>query len=113
MELDETEQLALRAMQRVQSESNSRKSVVTLRYMLLETKAWNPEIEYALCNGGNEEPLVAKYYGAVCQLARNTVLVDGAGDLGRPAGPRYTECWITPAGIEWLNQCAERVRQRE
>ena len=41
MELTETEQLVLRAMQRVHTECGSQKSVVILRYALLEIGRWN------------------------------------------------------------------------
>ena len=94
-------------MQRVHTECGSQKSVVILRYALLETGSWNEKIEYALCNAGNEEPRVAKYYNALCRIARDTPFADGAGDLALPAGPRYTECWITRSGIERLNHVAE------
>lgn len=97
----------LRALARVNAESSSKKCVVTLRYALLWSRSWTPEIENALCNGGDEEPLVAEYYGALCRLALETPFADGAGNLSLPAGPRYTECWITPAGFEYLGKTAE------
>lgn len=103
MELTDTERLLLRAMHRVQIEGGAKNSVVTLRYALLETSCWNEDIEVALCNAGNEEPLVAKYYNAICRLVRDTPFADGAGDFGLPAGPRYTACWITSSGIEELH----------
>ena len=103
--LTETEHMLLRAMRRAGTEAGPRcKSVVTLRYALLELQTWSNEIEHALCNAGDEEPLVAKYYNALCILARERTFADGAGDLSRPAGPRYTECWITPNGIEALDR---------
>ena len=104
MELTETERMLLRAMHRVQVEGGGRTSVVTLRYALLETSIWNEDIEFALCNAGNEEPLVAKYYNAIRRIVRDTPFADGAGDFGLPAGPRYTACWITPRGIEELHR---------
>ncbi len=48
--------------------------------------------------------MVAEYYGAICRLVHDTPFAEGAGDLKLPAGPRYTECWITPSGIEFLNR---------
>ena len=106
IQLTETDLLLLRA----QTECSSQKSVVTLRYALLWSGRWNEDIEYALCNRGDEEPLVAEYYRGLCRLACETPFADGAGDLSSPAGPRYTECWITPAGTQRLAQAAPEDR---
>lgn len=108
MNLDEIDVLLLRALGRADGECHVPKSVVTLRYALLFTRNWNDAIEFALCNSGTEEPLVARYYTALCRLARETPYVEGNGDLNTPAGPRYTECWITSAGIELLNQLVRK-----
>ncbi len=107
MELTETERMLLRAMHRVQIESGGKKSVVTLRYALLESSFWSEDAEAALCNAGNEEPTVTEYYDALCRLVRDTPFADGAGDFGLPAGPRYTECWITSSGIQLLSTADE------
>jgi hypothetical protein len=106
MKLDEVELLLLRSLQRASTECHHPKSVVTLRYALLRTRNWNDAIESALCNGGNEEPLVARFYAALCKLACDTPYAAGAGDLRSPAGPRYTECWITSAGDDLLDHLA-------
>src|SRR5688572_13022782 len=97
MELTEVERLVLYAMHMVKCECGAKqKSVVTLRYALLWTATWSDGIEIALCNRGNEEPLVAEYYKALCRLVRETPFADGIGsNLDPPSGPRYTECWIT------------------
>ena len=104
MDLDQTELLLLTALLRASSECNHPMSVVTLRYALLQTHHWDAAIEFALCNGGDEEPIVARYYSALCRLACDTSYADGAGDLRSPAGPRYTACWITQAGSDLLDQ---------
>jgi len=100
------ERRVLCAMGKVSAESCARKSVVVLRYALLEANAWDADVESSLCNGGNEHPMVAEHYGAIRRLVLETDLADGAGDLKRPAGPRYTECWITERGMEELNHTA-------
>ncbi len=107
-DLTETDLLLLRALQRVCTEGRRQRSVVTLRYALLWTRIWNDAIEDALCNGGDEEPLVDEYYKSLCKLVRDTPYAEGAGDFWQPAGPRYTACWITPAGSELLEQLAQR-----
>jgi hypothetical protein len=104
MELTDTDNRLLRAMSRVRSESNSRKSVVVLRYALLEAGFWDHEIEDSLCNTGQEHPLVAEYYNSIRRLVRETSFADCAGNFEFPAGPRYTECWITPIGMEYLER---------
>ena len=53
--------------------------------------------------------MVAEYYRSLCRLVRETPFADGAGDLTQPAGPRYTECWITSSGRVEL----ERVKPAE
>ena len=77
---------------------------MVLRYALLETQRWDDAIDFALCNGGMEHPLVADHYNALRRLVLETDLADGAGNLRLPAGPRYTECWITPVGREYLDR---------
>ena len=104
MVLNETDLLVLRALQQATTECHHSKSVVTLRYALLEAQAWNADIEFALCNSGDEHPTVQRYYSALCKLVNHTQFAEGAGDLRLPAGPRYTECWITQAGKEFLDQ---------
>jgi hypothetical protein len=91
-------------MARVRSECRERKSVVVLRYALLEARHWDEDIEAALCTGGMENPIVAEHYDALRKLALETDLADGAGDLRLPAGPRYTEVWITERGLEYLER---------
>jgi hypothetical protein len=86
-------------MSRVHEQRDSRKTDVVLRYALRESGRWNEDIEAALCNAGDEIPLVAEFYAALRNLVHDTPFADGAGDLRRPAGPRYTECWITPSGL--------------
>jgi len=104
--LSPIERRVLCAMAKVSAESCARKSVVVLRYALLEANAWDEDVESSLCNGGNEHPIVAEHYAAIRRLVLETDLADGAGDLKRPAGPRYTECWITERGMEELNHTA-------
>ena len=103
MELTETDIRLLNAMARVRCESSSRKSVVVLRYALLELNCWNSDVESALCNGGHEHATVSEHYRALRRLVNDTPFADGAGNLRLPAGPRYTECWITERGIDHLN----------
>ena len=101
------ERRVLCAMAKVSAECPARKSVVVLRYAILEANVWNEDVENSLCNGGNEHPVVAEHYSAIRRLVLETDLADGAGDLKRPAGPRYTECWITEQGLEELNRPAQ------
>ena len=101
--LTEIQLRVLNAMFRVRGESTARKSVVILRYALLELNCWDDEVESALCNGGVEHPEVARHYRALQSLVHDTPFAKGAGDLRLPAGPRYTECWITQSGIDYLN----------
>ena len=107
MKLTDSECRVLRAMARVSAECTSRKCVVVLRYALLELHAWDADIEASLCNDG-EHPVVARLYDAIRRLIRETDLAAGAGDLGRPAGPRYTECWITSRGLDHLENFASK-----
>jgi hypothetical protein len=103
MRLTEIEIRVLRAMATVASESCSQKSVVVLRYALLETRTWDDKIEESLCCEGTEHPVVAELYHAIRKLVCETNYADGAGDLYTPAGPRYTECWITKQGRDHLD----------
>jgi hypothetical protein len=107
LQLTDIENRVLRAMVRAQAECGSGKSVVVLRYALLEANCWDDDMEDALCNSGFEHPTVAQYYGALRKLVLETPFADGAGDLRLPAGPRYTDCWITQRGIERLEGQAE------
>lgn len=93
----------LRAIARVSAECTSRKSVVVLRYALLELNCWDIDVETTLCDSGLDHPIVAEIYQALCRLALETPFVDGKGDLRSPAGPRYTEVSITQHGVEYLN----------
>src|SRR5688572_896294 len=93
-------------MLKVASESSSQKSVVVLRYALLEARAWDHGIETSLCGAGTEHPVVAELYKALRRLVCETDLADGAGDLRSPAGPRYTECWITQRGRAHLDKAS-------
>lgn len=102
------ERRILRAMAKVSAECRTQKSVVVLRYALLEANAWDKDVEFSLCNGGHEHPIVAEHYAVIRRMVLETDLADGAGDLKRPAGPRYTECWITERGREELNRTALR-----
>ena len=101
MKLTDAERRVLRAMARVSAECTSRSCVVVLRYALLELRIWNADIEASLCNDG-EHSVVAEHYDAIRRLIRETDLAAGAGDLGLPAGPRYTECWLTSRGFDEL-----------
>ena len=106
MQLTDTQRRVLNAMFRVRTESGARKSVVVLRYALLELNCWDDDVESALCNDGMEHPEVAGHYAALRTLVNDTPFADGAGDLRLPAGPRYTECWITERGMDHLNGSA-------
>lgn len=74
---------------------------VVLRLALQAVGFYDEACEDALCNGGSEEPRTRRFYDALRQLIE-AGLAEGRGDLRLPAGPRYTECRITPAGIERL-----------
>ena len=104
MQLTEIQLRVLNAMARVRAESGARKSVVVLRYALLELNCWDDDVESALCNGGIEHPVVAEHYEAVQTLVNGAAFADGAGNLRLPAGPRYTECWITERGMDHLSE---------
>jgi hypothetical protein len=99
MTLSAVERLVLHAMARVQEEGGSKKSVVVLRRALRDAGRWHESLEDALCNAGDEHPLVAEFYTALRRLIHETQYAEGAGNLRLPAGPRYTECWITEAGL--------------
>jgi len=104
MGLSEIDRLLLGAMAQVHRNNDSRKSDVILRMALREAGSWNDRLESSLSNAGNEDTLVADFYGALRRLVRETPLADGAGDLELPAGPRYTECWITQAGLNEIER---------
>jgi hypothetical protein len=103
-QLSEIEARVLRAMWTVQSECGRQKSVVTLRYALLTLNKWDLEMEYALCNDGVEHQVVAEHYLALCKLVTNSPFARGRGNFAGPAGPRYTDCWITDEGKRMLSQ---------
>lgn len=58
--------------------------------------------EYAICNSGYENPKVARLYEGIRGLIEKGFL-EGRGNLGLPAGPRYTECRVTSAGKSELS----------
>src|SRR6188508_1149572 len=102
MALSAVERLLLNAMAHVHDEGGSRKSDIVLRLALHDSGYWDESLEDALCNAGDEHPLVAEFYTALRRLVHETPFADGAGNLRLPAGPRYTECWITAEGIAEL-----------
>jgi len=72
-----------------------------LRAVLEANGALDFAAEEALCNTSYESPVVGQLYDQLRELV-NQGLLFGRGDLRLPAGPRYTECGITPAGREIL-----------
>ena len=68
-----------------------------LRAVLETNSALDSAAEEALCNSGYESPAVGQLYDELRALVAQGLLF-GRGDLRLPAGPRYTECGITPAG---------------
>lgn len=57
--------------------------------------------EFAICNSGYEDSEVARFYDGIRNLVRRGLL-EGRGDLELPAGPRYTECRVSSAGLQQL-----------
>jgi hypothetical protein len=68
-----------------------------IRLALSSPSPWTREMEVAVCNTGYEQPDVARAYSAIRDLV-DQGLLDGKGDLKKPAGPRYTACGINDAG---------------
>lgn len=101
--ISDLETRILQAMWSVESECGRQKSVVTLRYAILPINKWDKEVELALCNDGTENEIVAAYYRALCNLVTRTTYAEGRGNFEAPAGPRYTECWITKQGKQLLS----------
>lgn len=77
-----------------------------LRHVLESAYSMNAEAEEALCCSGHEHREVGQLYDNLRALVGRGLL-QGRGDLKRPAGPRYTECAITAAGREALASIAE------
>ncbi len=100
----------LRAMQLLLPvrEDGFQKCSQPLRLVLKETGRWTPEAESAVCNEGDEEPVVKHLYDSIRRLI-SWGLVDGKGylELKEYAGPRYTECRISSRGIEQLESLQE------
>ena len=99
MSLPETERALLLAAARSADDRNSGfcKCDQALRVVLQLMDAWTETAEIALCNTGYEAQEVGKLYDQLRSLVERGLL-QGRGDLKLPAGPRYTECGITPAG---------------
>ncbi len=102
--LGDLEAKLLRAMWSVEVECGRQRSVVTLRYAIMPMNKWSAEVERALCNDGTEHEMVAEYYRAICSLVTQTPYADGRGDFEEPAGPRFTDCWITNEGKRALSR---------
>lgn len=79
-----------------------RKCAVVLRLVLAETGDCDDEAEVAICNSGYEDLRVGRLYDCIRALV-DSGLLEGRGDLSLPAGPRYTECRLSPAGEAQLN----------
>ncbi|MEX0642606.1 MAG: hypothetical protein WD468_07885 [Pirellulales bacterium] len=58
--------------------------------------------EVAICNSGYGDSRVADLYDRIRKLVK-LGLLEGRGDLELPAGPRYTECRITSAGMQYIH----------
>ena len=72
-----------------------------IRSALENSAAWDELMELAVCNGGFEQPDVAYAYNTIRGLV-DRGLLEGRGDLAKPAGPRYTECRISSDGRRLL-----------
>jgi hypothetical protein len=72
-----------------------------LHFVLSSTGSLNRETDEALCCTGYEHAVAGQLYDHLRSLVDRGLLL-GKGDLRLPAGPRYTECGITPAGREAL-----------
>ena len=83
------------------------KCAVVLRRVLDEINACNAETEVAICNSGYEDGEVARLYDTIRNLVKQRLL-EGRGDFELPAGPRYTECRITSAGMLELHGTGKR-----
>ncbi len=86
----EIENALLMAMKTHADECLRKKCDVILRRALHNLGKWSDEAEYALCNSGRENSETWRFYSVLRQLIREGY-AEGAGDLGLPAGPRYTE----------------------
>jgi hypothetical protein len=94
----------LRAMQSFEPlGQNAVKCDRVLRRALQSFGKHTDAAEYALCNAGNEDAEVKRFYDVLRRLVECR-FAEGAGDLRSPAGPRYTECRITATGTKWLNE---------
>jgi hypothetical protein len=78
------------------------KCALVLRSALEANGIMSDAAEYAVCNTGYENEDVARLYDGIRALIKSGLL-EGRGDLGLPAGPRYTECRITAEGREILH----------
>ncbi len=79
------------------------KSAAVLRAAIDAIGPWDQPWDPTLCNSGDAHPQVAEAYRAMKSLIDSGLLL-GAGDWEPPAGPRYTECEITAAGVAALQQ---------
>jgi hypothetical protein len=109
MSLSATEQYLLQAMKSVQAEVREEeawpegfhKCAEVLIHALKAAGCWNEAASTAICLTGYEEVETKRFYDTLRHLMVRG-FAEGAGNLELPAGPRYTECWITPKGLEQL-----------
>jgi hypothetical protein len=92
----------LKAMRSLHQPKHGIKSVKVLRMAMSAMGKLDDSCEEALCNEGIEDPVTKTFYFALRELIRDG-LAQGQGNFDAPAGPRYTECRITPLGLQRLN----------
>jgi hypothetical protein len=88
-----------------------------LRHALVAAGLWDDKLQKNHSLGFHGEfdqcPVIGEWYASLIALTRHTPieerLLQGAGNLDpeAPAGPYFTACWLTPAGMEY----AERLLQ--
>jgi hypothetical protein len=74
-----------------------------LRQALERLGLWSDAAHEALCHTGYDEANAGRLYDALRALVRSGLLAS-RGNIELPAGPRYTECKITMAGEQALQQ---------
>ena len=82
-----------------------------LRRAMEKLGLWSDQTHEALCSSGYEDQIAGSCYDILRELVKRGLL-QGKGNLDLPAGPRYTECQITPAGqlaIKELNDAGSEV----
>ncbi len=96
-----TELELLKAMRTLHQPEYGVKSAKVLRMAMSAMGKLDDSCEEALCNDGIEDSVTKTFYFALRQLIRDG-FAQGQGDFELPMGPRYTECRITPLGLQRL-----------